>query len=128
MLKQIGSFIGGMLGTDKAANLAVDIIKDKAGLNDMNEKDKAQFILDFMAATKHQSPIRRFLAILVSVTLVMLIFSWSVLCILGNIFNVEGAITTAGLFFNMIKEFGPYMAGVMAFYFTIGAINSVKSK
>ncbi len=128
MFKRIGSFIAGMLGTDQAAKLAVDLIADKAGLNDMNAKEKAQFMLDFMAATKHQSPVRRFLAILVSVMWAALIFSWMVLCFVGNVFDVSGAITTAGLFFTMLKEVSPYLAGVMAFYFSIGAINSLKSK
>lgn len=128
MFKQIGKFIGGILGTDQAAKLAVDLIADKAGLNDMTGKDKAEFMLAFMAATKHQSPVRRVLAILVSSMWALLIFAWMILCLTGNLFGVEGAVTTAGLFFTMLQEVSPYLAGVMAFYFSIGAINSLKSK
>lgn len=128
MFKAIGSFVSGILGTDQAAKLAVDLIADKAGLNDMNGKDKADFMLQFMAATKHQSPVRRFLAILVSVMWAFLVLSWALLCFAGNIFDLQGAIATSGLFFSMIKEVSPYFAGVLAFYFSIGAINSLKSK
>jgi len=128
MFKAIGKFAAGLLGTEKATNLAIDLIADKAGLNDMNDKDKAQFILDYLAATKHQSPIRRLLAIIVIFTWATLILSWAVLCAVGNMLEVSGAITTASLYFNMIKEVSQYLAGLLAFYFANGAIDSWRSK
>lgn len=128
MLKQIGSFIGGILGTDKAANLAIDFAYDKLGLNEMKPQERAQFMLDYMNATKHQSPVRRFLAVLVGCMWGFLVLSWALLCFVGNVFDVTGAISTAGLFFNMLKEVSPYLAMVLGFYFTIGIVNSAKSK
>lgn len=128
MFKAIGNFVAGLLGTDKAASLAIDMIRDKAGLNELSGKEKAQFILDYMASTKHQSPVRRLLAVIVAVIWSLFIIGWAVLCVVGNMFDVQGAITTAGLFFSMIKEVSPYFAGCMAFYFSAGIVNSAKSK
>lgn len=128
MFKCLGRFISGLLGTDKAANLAIDMIRDKAGLNEMTGKEQAQFVLDYMATTKHQSPVRRLLAVTVLFVWALFILGWGVLCVVGNMLDVQGAITTASLFFTMIKEVSPYFAGCMAFYFGAGIVNSAKSK
>ena len=128
MLGLITSFIGGLLSSSRASETAIGYLRKAGSLDEMTAKDKSQWLLDYMQATKHQSPMRRILTMLVAFMWSFLILSWALLCFIGNIFGVEGAITTAGLYFSMIKEVSPYFAGVMAFYFTSQIINSAKSK
>lgn len=128
MIGLITSFLGGLLSSSRASDTAIDYLRKAGSLDEMNAKERAQWLLDYMQATKHQSPMRRVLTMLVAFMWAFLIIAWSVLCFVGNIFAVDGAITTAGLYFSMIKEVSPYFAGVMAFYFTSQIINSAKSK
>lgn len=128
MFSLIASFFTGILSSNKAADTALDYLRKAGDLDDMNGKERAQWLLDYVQATKHQSPVRRFLAIVVTVLWAFLILSWAGLCFVGNIFDVEGAVNTAGLYFTMLKEVSPYFAGVMAFYFTSQIINAAKSK
>ncbi|QFR59854.1 hypothetical protein VOWphi5012_070 [Vibrio phage phi50-12] len=128
MFQLIASFFTGILSSNKAADTALDYLRKAGDLDDMNGKERAQWLLDYVQATKHQSPVRRFLAIVVTMLWAFLILSWAGLCFVGNIFDVEGAVNTAGLYFTMLKEVSPYFAGVMAFYFTSQIINSAKSK
>lgn len=124
----IGAFLGSLLGSSKATDTAIDFIRKAGDLDQMSAQEKSKFILDYLAATKHQSPVRRFLAVTVTFMWAVLIVSWMVLCVAGNLFGIEGSITTAGLFFTMIKEVSPFFTTVIAFYFTGQLINSWKSK
>lgn len=59
MLGLITSFIGGLLSSSRASETAIDYLRKAGSLDEMTAKDKSQWLLDYMQATKHQSPMRR---------------------------------------------------------------------
>jgi hypothetical protein len=62
MLSAIASFIGGMFSSSKLQDTAIDGIRKLGGLDEMTDKEKAEFLLSYLSQTKHQSPMRRFIA------------------------------------------------------------------
>ena len=57
-----------------------------------------------------------------------MIMSWLVTCIAGHALVFTGAIAMESEVMEMLKEVNPYFAGIMAFYFANGIVNSVRSK
>lgn len=69
--------IKALLGFDGAANTALKIV-DKIAGTDWTPKEKADFMLKYQAATKHQSPARRFIAIAFTVGMALFGFAYLV--------------------------------------------------
>lgn len=78
MFAGIASFLAGLFNTTKMQDTAIDAVRKLGGLDEMSQRDKAQFLLDYMAATRYQSPVRRFIALLLTVVYVGVIFTWLV--------------------------------------------------
>lgn len=113
--------------TKAAANTAVDLVRKFSNLNGLTEEQKYKLSIEYINATKHQSPVRRFLATLVGCLWAACVVLWIIFCILGNLFDIKGAITTAGLMFTMVKELAPYVSLILTFYFTMSILNRMKS-
>lgn len=64
MISFVTGFIASLLTSDKMTSTAIDIIRDKSGVNEMTAKDKTDAMLQLMDKTRHQSSTRRFIAIL----------------------------------------------------------------
>lgn len=62
ILGNIVGFIGGMFSSDKMQDVAIDGIRKLGGLDDMTDKEKADYLLEYLKTTAHQSPMRRFIA------------------------------------------------------------------
>lgn len=65
MLAKIGSAILGLFSTSKAADTAVRILGKVAGVDGLTAKEKADWVINYLQNTKHQSAVRRALALLV---------------------------------------------------------------
>lgn len=66
-------------------------IVDKIAGTDWTPQEKAEYILKYHEATKHQSPTRRFLALVITFTWVFLVLVWVVSSLLANYVGVSGA-------------------------------------
>lgn len=64
MIKSLIKFVVSIFSSSRASDTAIDIIRNATGANDLTDSEKLKFILDYSEATKHQSPTRRFIAML----------------------------------------------------------------
>lgn len=85
MIGAIGSFIGGMFSSSKLQDTAIDGIRKLGGLDEMNDKEKADFLLKYLQTTKHQSPMRRFIAFSFVIGLMLFTGTWLIVTILFRV-------------------------------------------
>ena len=79
----LASFFAGMFSTARMQDTAIDAVRKLGGLDEMSQKEKAQFLLDYVNATRHQSVVRRFIAVLLTLVYVCIITVWVVSAGLG---------------------------------------------
>jgi len=92
----LATFFAGMFSSTKMQDTAVDAVRKLGGLDEMSSREKAQFLLDYMAATKYQSPMRRLIALLLTVVYVGVVCLWLGSTSVGYIWNVMPALELAG--------------------------------
>ena len=80
----------------KVQDLAIEGMRKMGGLDEMNSKEKAQYVLDYMQATKHQSPIRRLIAFMLTFIYASIIVVWLVSAGFGYLANFMPALEFAG--------------------------------
>ena len=121
------AFIKSLFGMDAVVTTATKII-DKIAGTDWTSKEKAEFVLEYQKATKHQSPARRFLATMVGIVWTFLIVALSLAYIAGNATGSPEVLMMAkdikGIMADLIKEPFNYIIG---FYFAAGIVNNFKS-
>lgn len=96
MFAGIATFVAGLFSSSKAQDTAIDAVRKLGGLDDMNSKEKAQFLLDYMAATKHQSPVRRLIAFALTALYALLVLLWLVYSGVGYLGGYQAAMELAG--------------------------------
>lgn len=96
MFAGIATFVAGLFSSSKAQDTAIDAVRKLGGLDDMNSKEKAQFLLDYMAATKHQSPVRRLIAVALTATYSLIVLLWLVYSGVGYLGGYNAAMELAG--------------------------------
>lgn len=121
--------LAAIFGFSGVADSALRIV-DKIAGTDWTAKEKAQYVLDYQEATKHQSPARRFIAICIMMVWAILILSWLVGSILGR-FVFDGALNAGTVFAADVSAFialnitDPFNI-ILAFYFTTQILNGLK--
>lgn len=121
--------LAAIFGFSGVADSALRIV-DKIAGTDWTAKEKAQYVLDYQEATKHQSPARRFIAICIMMVWAVLILSWLVGSILGR-FVFGGALNAGTVFAADVSAFialnitDPFNI-ILAFYFTTQILNGLK--
>lgn len=90
MISAIAGFFSGLFSSNKLADTAVDGIRKLGGLDELSDKEKAQFLLDHINATKHQSPARRFIAIAMLMGLMVFTGTWLLLRIVATAVAYSG--------------------------------------
>ena len=122
--------IKALFGSTKVGDTAVDFVRKLGGLDELTDKEKLEAALAYMAATKHQSPTRRFIALAFVCGFMLFTFSWLVatvsfrLCAgLGCAPALSGQLDLlSDDLFAMIKELLSQPVNlVLIFYFTLGA-------
>lgn len=120
------TFIKSLFGFDSVVNSATKIV-DKIAGTDWLPTDKADFIIRFQEATKHQSPARRFIAMAITLVWLLMILGWLIGTSLGLFAGLDSGIQFA----NAIKVFlsdtitEPFNY-VIIFYFTVQILNGIK--
>lgn len=105
-------------------------IVDKLAGTDWTAKEKAQYVLDYQEATKHQSPARRFIAICIALIWVSLVLTWTVASVIGR-FAYDTALSPGTVLAADISAFmdlnitNPFNI-ILAFYFTTQILNGLK--
>lgn len=84
MWTAVAGFFGSLFSSSKLTDTAVDGIRKLGGLDEMSGKEKAQFLLDYINTTKHQSPSRRFIAISMLVGLMIFTGMWLMMRIVAT--------------------------------------------
>lgn len=115
-----------IFGTSGVTGSALKVV-DKLAITD---KEKAQYVLDYQSATKHQSPARRFIAVCIMLVWVLLIMSWLAGTIAGR-FCMDGALNAGTVFAADVSAFlalnitDPFNI-ILAFYFTTQILQGLK--
>lgn len=110
-----------IFGFEGVGETALKIV-DKIAGTDWTPKEKAEYTLKYMEATKYQSPTRRVLAILYMSEQFMLCTVWVVTSAMFRLAGIEGA----GEFATDINEFlqsnvNVGLGVIVSFYFLLGA-------
>jgi hypothetical protein len=121
------SILSGLFSSSKVTDTAIDVVRKITNVDEMSDKEKAQFVLDYMSATKHQSPMRRLIAAVTVFGWALLILSWLVFSGIGWMMDIDGAVNFAGSIYSFFKDViaMPYSL-ILSFYFANGMINSLK--
>ena len=124
----------GLFSGDKIGDTVLDLVRDKAGLNELTERERLEherqrieLITEYQRATKHQSAMRRWIAFCVTGMMVVFVATWLVVQGLGSLMDWQEGIYYAA----RIKSFYEDVllmptSLVLGFYFGIGAINSLQ--
>jgi hypothetical protein len=84
------SAIAGIFSSSKVGDTAVDFVRKIGGLDELTVKERLDAALAWMKETKHQSPVRRFIALAFVLGFMLFTFAWLVSTILfriGSIFS-----------------------------------------
>ena len=118
-----------IFGFSGVGDTALKIV-DKIAGTDWTAKEKAQYVLDYQNATKHQSPARRFIAICIALIWVGLVVTWTVASVVGR-FAYDTALNPGTVLAADISAFidlnitNPFNI-ILAFYFTTQILNGLK--
>ena len=95
MFSGLATFLVGLFSSTKMQDTAIDAVRKLGNLDEMSHKEKAQFLLDYMKETKHQSPMRRLIAFMLSISYGLVLFIWIVASgvgfYTGNVASLEYA-------------------------------------
>jgi len=108
-----------VFGLDGVGSTALKIVDRMAG-TDWTPEQEAEFILKHAEVTKHQSPMRRFIAGSYTIAWLVMIATWLIATVCGRMFESANAVLLA----SDISEFmgsniNLAMNGILAFYFLI---------
>ena len=118
-----------LFGISGVTDTALKIIEKVSG-TDWSDKEKAQFVLDYQNATKHQSPARRVIAIAIAFVWAVLVMSWFVASAVGR-FVYDAALNPGTVLAADISAFidlnitSPFNI-ILAFYFTTQILSGLK--
>ena len=135
MLQLLGGFIGSLFSNTRASDTAIDIIRNVSGANDLTDKEKLQFVTEHIQATKHQSPTRRFISIMVVLGLMVFTGSYLIISIIARFYLFFGGdVVTAQHLFSLTNDIYIMMKEVLlqpfnivlGFYFVNQMVNSIK--
>lgn len=120
------NFIKGLFGVDAVVNTATKII-DKIAGTDWTAKEKADWILQYQNATKHQSPARRFIAMLVSLVWFVVVVAMALSYIIGNVISSPEVLMIAKDMKSIMQDvlIEPFNL-IIGFYFAMGIVNGIK--
>lgn len=118
-----------VFGFSGVADTALKIVEKISG-TDWTAKEKAEYVLNYQNATKHQSPARRFIAICIALVWVTLVLVWTVASVVGR-FAYDTALNPGTVLAADISAFvdlnvtSPFNI-ILAFYFTTQILNGLK--
>lgn len=114
--------ITGIFSSSKASDTAVDIVRKITGTDGMTDKEKAEFVIQYLEVTKNQSVARRIIGIGMFAVYSLFCLTW-----LGVYFFINGEQVDHLQAFIKDMLLQPFNI-VMGFYFTINIVKSLGNK
>lgn len=74
----IASFFVSMFSSTKLQDTAIDGLRKVGGLDEMTQREKADYILKYIETSKHQSPVRRLIAFALTALYSLVVLFWLV--------------------------------------------------
>jgi len=127
MIAGIASFFAGLFSSTKMQDTAIDAVRKLGGLDEMSAKEKGEFILQYMDKTKHQSEVRRFIALVLVVLYGCIACVWLLAGGVGYLASYTPALEYAG----SVKMFlvdvvvQPFNI-ILSFYFVMNIAGKLK--
>lgn len=88
--------LAGLFASSKVQDLAIDGLRQIGGLNEMTAKEKADYLIKLQEVTKHQSPIRRLIAFMLTALYALIIVTWLIAAGVGYYFGITPSLEFAG--------------------------------
>ena len=118
--------VGQFFGAERVTDTAMRVVEKLTG-TDFSAREKADFILQYQAATKHQSPARRLIATVIAGYWILLGVTWLVCTVVGNILEIERVLDIAiTVNAHMSSNVAEPMNYVIMFYFGSAIIAGIK--
>jgi len=127
MIAGIGTFLAGLFSSTKMQDTAIDAVRKLGGLDEMSAKEKSEFILKYMENTRHQSEVRRLIALLLVGLYTIISFAWLLFSGVGYLGGFIPALEYAGaikLFFESVVV-QPFNI-ILSFYFVMSIAGKLK--
>ena len=96
MFSGLAAFFVSMFSSSKLQDTAIDGLRKVGGLDDMNQREKAEYILKYIEVSKHQSPIRRLIAFTLTSLYALVILMWLTTVVVGYVFDVPMSLELSG--------------------------------
>lgn len=116
----------GFFSSSKAQDLAISALKKVGSLDEMDSQAKADYIITFLNATRHQSVTRRFIALLMVVLFASLCLLWALSASIGYYFGVTVSLELAGAVKHFLESvvMTPFNL-ILSFYFVVNIAQKV---
>lgn len=118
-----------LFGFSGVADTALNIVNKIAG-TDWTATDKAEWILKYQEATKHQSPMRRIIACCICLMWLVLSLTWLVGTLIGRFYYDEtlnpGTTLAADVSAYMSLNINENFALLLAFYFGSAIVTNLR--
>jgi len=127
MLTALAGFFGGLFSSTKMQDTAIDAVRKLGGLDEMSAKEKSEFLIQYMETTKHQSEVRRLIALLLVGLYTIISFAWLLFSGVGYLGGFIPALEYAGaikLFFESVVV-QPFNI-ILSFYFVMSIAGKLK--
>ena len=123
-------FIKGIFGFSSVIDSATKIV-DKIAGTDWLPQQKADFLLQYMESTRHQSPARRFIATMIAMVWLLMAVCWLISSGVGRFFYDEalnpGTVLAADISAFMSLNINDGFSMILAFYFGVHGVSVLSS-
>lgn len=127
MIAGIASFFGGLFSSSRMQDTAIDALRKVGGLDAATAQEQMDFVLKYVEATKHQSTVRRFIALLLTCLYSLLILCWVLFAGIGYLADYVVALEYAGAVKNFMVDtvVQPFNI-ILSFYFVMNIAGKLK--
>jgi len=128
MLTALAGFFGGLFSSTKMQDTAIDAVRKLGGLDEMSAKEKSEFLIQYMETTKHQSVVRRFIAMVLVMLYSLIAVVWLISGGVGYLASYTPALEYAGsvkIFLESVVV-QPFNI-ILSFYFVMNIAGKLKS-
>lgn len=92
----IMGWVASLFASSKMQDLAIEGIKKIGGLNEMTAQEQADYIIKYIEVTKHQSPMRRLIALTLTLLYSLVVLLWLGSAGVGYLWGYLPAMELAG--------------------------------
>lgn len=129
MFTGIASFFAGLFSSTKMQDTAIDAVRKLGGLDEMTAKERHDFFLKYVETTKHQSPVRRLIALMLTFMYALVILLWVVSSGVGYTWNITELMEWSGALKMFMEStvVQPFNI-ILAFYFVTNIAQNIGRK